>query len=248
MPPYAWYGHHFLAKRERTVAKSLSLKEFLGFACHIRVGCEKHHEKMTEDGSVAETGRGPSQTHDQKTIEDYYSEWSDSVYRFLMHTVGSADLVEDLFQETWMKALERRHQLKNPDRFGPWILRIARNLTHNSMRRRSKTVQVWILSDLASTGGPETEDLTEREPSVAPDPRECAIHSERCDIIRKAIGELDLLSQEMLQLRYFQQFTLAETAEVLSVPLGTVCTKVHRALQAIRRRLKREGYSTLHEI
>jgi RNA polymerase sigma-70 factor (ECF subfamily) len=185
---------------------------------------------------------------DQRDFEDYFEQWSASVYRFLMHLLGSPDRVEDLFQETWLRALERRHQLQNPERFGPWILRIARNLAHNSMRKTNRKAQVWILSDLASPGAPEMEDLTERAPSPGPSPRDLAINAERCRIIQEAIGKLDLQSQELLQLRYFEHLTLAETAEVLDAPLGTVCTKVHRALRTIRDRLKRQGFSTLQEI
>lgn len=188
-----------------------------------------------------------------RAFEEHYGEWSDPVYRYLIHLVGSPSAAEDLFQETWMKAFERRGQLRNADHFGPWVLRIARNVAFNSLRQRKKKVQVWILSNLASVGGRDPqadppEDLIDRQASATPSPRDEAVSAQRREIIQEAIAELDLPTQEMLQLRYFEGLTLAQVASVLEVPLGTVCTKVHRGLKAIRQRLNKKGYSSTEEI
>jgi len=170
------------------------------------------------------------------------------VFRYLMHLVGSRVVAEDLFQETWMRVLERRHQLQNEDRFGPWLLRIARNLAFNHLRRRQNKMQVWILSNLGSFEDEPSTDLVEREPSSEPNPQERAIQSERGEILEQALSKLDFPTQEMLHLRYFETLTLAEIAEVLHTPLGTVCTKVHRGLKAVREEMRRLGYTQLDEL
>lgn len=180
--------------------------------------------------------------------EKRYDEWSDRVYRYLLHLNGSREVAEDLFQDTWMRALDRRHQLTDHDRFGPWILRIARNLTFNANRKRSKRVQVHIWSQLAAGDEDGDGDLTDREPGAIPGPRDKAIQHQRAEIIQEAVARLDSVSQEMLQLRYFEELTMAEIAELLEVPIGTVCTKVHRGLKHVRKVLERQGYRTLSEI
>jgi RNA polymerase sigma-70 factor (ECF subfamily) len=52
----------------------------------------------------------------------------------------------------------------------------------------------------------------------------------------------------MLQLRYFEGFSLAEIAQLLDVPLGTVCTKIHRSLKTIQDSLVAQGIRTMEEI
>lgn len=183
-----------------------------------------------------------------RAFEDYYEEWSDSVYRYLVHFVGSPSVAEDLFQETWMRALERQGQLKAEERFGPWILRIARNQALNYQRRSRNKLQVWILSNLVSREESKGEDLVARSPGKDPTPRENAVRTQQREILQEAMGELEPTTQEMLQLRYFEELTLSEVAEVLDVPLGTVCSRIHRALKAIRERLKSRGFSKLNEI
>ena len=197
---------------------------------------------------LRQRANGTLRNGERLAFEDHYEEWSDSVYRYLRHYVGSASAAEDLFQETWTRALEHREQLKREDRFGPWILRIARNRALNHLRRRRYKVQVWILSNLASSDGAGGEDLLDRRASADPTPRESAVRAESRQILHEAMEELDLPSQEMLQLRYFQGLTLAEVAEVLGMPLGTVCTKVHRALKIIRERLKLQGFRELRDL
>lgn len=205
---------------------------------------------MNERQSQArgETMRADTPNAAPGTFEAQYDAWSESVYRYLVHLIGSPEAVEDLFQETWMKALEHRHTLADPGRFGPWILRIARNLAFNLTRQRRRKAHVWVLSDLAFADEPDADAVLDREASDAPGPRDRAIQAERRRIIRQAIGALDLQAQEMIQLRYFERLTLAEVAEVLGVPLGTVCTKVHRSLKAVRQRLRAQGYMELSEI
>jgi RNA polymerase sigma-70 factor (ECF subfamily) len=180
--------------------------------------------------------------------EDRYQKWSDRLFRYLVHLVGSREAAEDLFQETWMKAMDHQHQLSTEDNFGPWIFRIARNLAFNRMRSGKVRLQLWRNGSSGPGAGEKDQDFIESCPSAAPSPREEAIRGQRRKIVRTAIGRLDSITQEMLQLRYFEELTLAEVGAVLDVPLGTVCTKVHRGLKIIREHLKRQGLRQSDEL
>jgi RNA polymerase sigma-70 factor (ECF subfamily) len=195
-----------------------------------------------------EAGRARNEESDGRVFAEYYEQWSGAVYRYLVHLVGRTGEADDLFQETWAKALERRDQLRDPKLFSVWIFRIARNLAFNEMRKSRRKGQVWILSNLANPQDEETEDLLDRLPHPGPDPLSRTMTRERREIVQRAIAELDLTSQEMFQLRYFEGFSLAEIAQVLDVPLGTVCTKIHRGLKAIQDSLVAQGIRTLEEI
>ena len=182
---------------------------------------------------------------DQEFFELLYEEWSEPVYRYLIHLIGRGGLAEDLFQDTWMKAIENHQQLRDHERFGPWLFRIARNLAFNQLRQHRRKGQVWILSNLTKHEDGEVEDLIGRQPGNLPDPRQSAIDEQRRSILQEVITDLEPQTQEMLQLRYFEHLTLPEVATVLGVPLGTVCTKIHRALKAIRGVMQARGFREL---
>lgn len=177
-----------------------------------------------------------------------YEQWSGPVYRYLVHLIGRRGEADDLFQDTWAKAFELRHQLRDPKLFGMWIFRIARNLAFNEMRKSRRKGQVWILSNLAMYQDEEKESLLDQLPHWGPDPLDETIDRQRNEIMRRTLAGLDLASQEMLQLRYFEGFSLAEIAQFFGMPLGTVCSKIHRGLKLVQDRLKEQGIRTIEEI
>jgi RNA polymerase sigma-70 factor (ECF subfamily) len=189
-------------------------------------------------------GDGP----DPSVFERQYVRWADAVLRYLVHLVGPGPAAEDLFQESWEHALRHWDQLRDMERFGPWVYRIARNLAFNYKRQFNRQGQVWIMSDLAAPGDDPPEALLTGAPDPAPNPGGQALASQRREMLLEAMRRLDLQTQEMLQLRYFEQFTLAEVAMVLDVPLGTVCAKVHRALRTIQQHLSRQGIHGLDQV
>jgi len=182
-------------------------------------------------------------------FESLYAQWSEPVYRYLARLLGARPVVDDLFQDTWMKAIEHRGQLRDAERFGPWIFRIARNLAFNQRRRGRRRTQVYAVSSLSVAEGQEPESLIESDGEhEAPTPRDAAIDGQRRQLIEAIMEELTDDAREMIHLRYYEQLTLAEVAQVMDVPLGTVCTKVHRSLRTIRRRLERQGHRSLETI
>lgn len=179
---------------------------------------------------------------DAAEFERLHAELAGAIFGYLLRMVRSPGVAEDLLQDTWLRVIERRGQLASADRFVPWVFRIARNLALNHLRRGRRKTRLWNVSDLGGEGGPSIEDLAARNNDGMPNPRDHAIARERAGLIQEVITELDDQTREMIQLRYFEHLKLAEIAEVLDVPLGTVCTKVHRALRRIRRRMEEEGH------
>lgn len=175
-----------------------------------------------------------------REFDALYAQWSDRLYRYIVHMIGPGAEAEDLFQDTWMKVVEQIDQLRDRERFGPWAMRIARNLTYNRFRERKRKTQIWAESQLGREDY-EGEGLLDREPDREPDPRESMVHTQRVTMLNAAIDELDAESREMLHLRYFEHLRLAEVADVMDLPLGTVCVKVQRSLKKVRRRLMEMG-------
>lgn len=171
-----------------------------------------------------------------------YEEWKDPVYRYLVHYVGSVSMAEDLFQEVWLKAFEQLGQLRDPGAFRPWIFRIARNMALNNIRKDRRKTQIWILSDLSRAGrGEEEAGLLSRLADKGSTPADIAIGKERKRLLRESLQDLDPLTQEIFQLRYFEHLSLREIAEILQIPLGTVGTRIYRGLDQLRVALEQNG-------
>ena len=166
--------------------------------------------------AAEESGRGL----EAEELGRLYDAWGGRVYRYIVHLIGSGPVTEDLFQETWLKVVECRGQLRDAERFGPWVLRIARNQVMNHARGRKRRGQVWILSNLACSEDEDGGAGLLEQADGGPGPREEAIAAERRRILAETIGELDGQTQEMLQLRYFEGLTLAEVAEVTGGAAG----------------------------
>jgi RNA polymerase sigma-70 factor (ECF subfamily) len=146
--------------------------------------------------------------------------------RYLLYLIGRRDYAEDLAQETWIRVLQRGSQYNGRQRFEPWLFAIARNLAIDNLRKKRKGVEAASL--------PDNRDEILLVSSTGPSPFEAAARSE--DAIRLA-GQLQILSplyREALLLRFQEELSLAEIAQVLGAPVTTVTSRIYRGLAALR--------------
>jgi RNA polymerase sigma-70 factor (ECF subfamily) len=131
--------------------------------------------------------------------------------------------------------LQRGSQYNGRQRFDPWLFAIARNLAIDYLRKKRKAVQTVSL--------PNDRDAMLLLPSSGPSPFEAAARSE--DAIRLA-GQLQILSplyREALLLRFQEDLSLAEIAQVLGAPVTTVTSRIYRGLAALRSAFEEGGDS-----
>ncbi len=146
--------------------------------------------------------------------------------RYLLYLTGRREYAEDLAQETWIRVLQRGSQYNGRQRFDPWLFAIARNLAIDYLRKKRKAV--------ATASLPNDRDATLLLPSSDPSPFEAAARSE--DTMRLA-GRLQILPplyREALLLRFQEDLSLAEMAQVLGAPTTTVTSRIYRGLAALR--------------
>jgi RNA polymerase sigma-70 factor (ECF subfamily) len=131
--------------------------------------------------------------------------------------------------------LQRGSQYNGRQRFDPWLFAIARNLAIDYLRKKRKAVQTVSL--------PNDRDAMLLLPSSGPSPFEAAARSE--DAIRLA-GQLQILSplyREALLLRFQEDLSLPEIAQVLGAPVTTVTSRIYRGLAALRSAFEEGGDS-----
>jgi RNA polymerase sigma-70 factor (ECF subfamily) len=153
----------------------------------------------------------------------------DQLYNFAQWLTQNRSEAEDLVQETYVKALKGFSSFQPGTNFRAWIYRILRNtfLTSRTGLRFSATVP---LDDESSLEVPDT----------AGTPESLFIAHAQEQLLQGAIEELPLHFREILLLCEVDEMSYQEIADTLSVPMGTVMSRLSRARKALREILKKK--------
>ena len=188
----------------------------------------------TAETETAKIARGLRE-RDMELLADLVERCQHRLVRYLLYLTGRREYAEDLAQETWIRVLQRGSQYNGRQRFDPWLFAIARNLAIDYLRKKQKGPQTGSL--------PDDHDAMPQLPTSEPSPFEAAARSE--DAIRLA-GQLQILSplyREALLLRFQEDLSLAEIAQVLGAPVTTVTSRIYRGLAALRSAFEEGGDS-----
>ena len=137
------------------------------------------------------------------------------LYKTALTYLGSEALAMDAVDEAVYKALCGKWKLRQPEFFDTWITRILINECHNELRRQKRLCPLEAL--------PET---AEREFDMLP--------------LKEALRKLPEELKDVIILRFFGGYTVAETARTLHIPPGTVATRQRKALGLLRLELSEE--------
>ncbi len=163
-----------------------------------------------------------AQDGDGAAFDRLVRRWDAPLRRYAARLTGRADAAADAVQETWLAVARGIRRLDDPARFRAWAFRIAHHKCADwaASRRRERDV-------LAAASAPalESEPPADKDDDIA--------------VLRREIDRLPAESRAVLALHYLEGFSLAEIAEVLSIPTGTVKSRLHHARERLRERLER---------
>lgn len=171
---------------------------------------------------------------DPELLDHLIERYQFRLYRYLVFLTGCRETAEDLFQETWLRVLERGGQYDGKSRFEPWLFRIARNLAIDRSRRKP------MASLEAALGTPDGGAPREVEASDAVSAFDLVAVEEKQASLNSAVTELPAAYREVLSLRFQEELALEEIAAVVGAPLSTVKSRLYRGLEALRERLEGE--------
>jgi RNA polymerase sigma-70 factor (ECF subfamily) len=165
--------------------------------------------------------------HDPDLLDRLIEQYQQRLYRYLLFLTGQPALAEDLFQETWIRVLERGHQYNAKSKFESWLFAIARHLVIDVSRRK----KVRSLEDLA--------DPESNQPYEPPDPRavsalQMLVSRESEQAVQLSLLKIPAYYREVLLLRFHEELGLEEIAGVLSIPISTVKSRLYRGLDALK--------------
>jgi len=163
-----------------------------------------------------------------RLIEQYHYR----LLRYLLMLTGSQETAEDLFQETWIRVLEKGHQYNGKWKFETWLFTIARNLAIDLLRRRQPQSLDALLQPEEGERPMELKAPEDATPFVI------AAQGEEARRVALLLRRLPPAYREVLVLRFQEDLELSEIAWVVGSPLSTIKSRLYRGLEALRQHLE----------
>ncbi len=151
--------------------------------------------------------------------------YKDAVFGLCLGFLRNRADAEDLTHDTFIRAYENLRRYRLDKKFSTWLFTIASNLSRNRLRHRRYHPVVSPPEQM--TGGIDPAAIVAQE----------ARHAR----VKAALDELPHGYRAPLVLRYYNELSYKEIAEVLSLPEGTVKTRIHRAKVLLKERMEKNG-------
>lgn len=171
------------------------------------------------------------QAGDQAAFGTLYDEFAQRLYAFIRIKVSTSEEAEDILQEVFLKAWTGCRSLKLSNlNFSAWLYKVTANTINDYYRkkyREPKTVSIE-----------ESQEIADENHSA-----DSASNGLAKSVINRTLAQLPAHYKEVIELRYFQEFSVAETAEIMGKNSVTIRVWQHRAIKRLEQLFKKYGQS-----
>ena len=189
--------------------------------------------------SAAETRRIAEVARERVRFEEEALELSDQVFRVARRLVGSREEAEDLVQDTYARAFRSWRQYQSGTNLRAWLLRILTNLNIDRGRRVQRTPDVepleegdyFLYNRLESSIGDENPDEAR------------VIDRLSQNSVVEALAEVPHDFRDVIVLVDIGEFSYADAAQILDIPVGTVMSRLHRGRRILKSQLADKAVS-----
>lgn len=167
------------------------------------------------------------QLGERAAFDDLIRRWSGSLHRYALKLGNDPELASDLTQDVWVRVVQGIARLREARQFRPWLFGIAHRTFMNRLRIRYA---------MPMDNGIDVEMIASNDDgSGADEDRERAVTT--------TMASLPMLEREVLTLFYLEELSLADIAEALGIPVGTVKSRLFRARTLLRQQILLEDFS-----
>jgi RNA polymerase sigma-70 factor (ECF subfamily) len=180
--------------------------------------CDAEEERggaTSDDAELILAWRDGSQQAGDLLISRHFA----AIYRFFANKVREE--ATDLAQCTFARLIEHVDELQNLASFRAYLFTIARNLLHTHLRTRSRHPAIF-------------DPLSTSMAAIATSPSQAIARGAAMSVLREAMHKLTLEEFEIIELHYWEGLTLREMAQVMGIPLGTMKSRMARAMMMLR--------------
>jgi RNA polymerase sigma-70 factor (ECF subfamily) len=159
----------------------------------------------------------------EKAFSNLLSRYRDSIYYMLLKMVNNTSDAEDLTIEAFGKAFRNLDSFTPEFAFSTWLFKIATNNCIDFIRK--KQVTPTLINQLQD----DLDILTVNIQSDLPDPEETLINDQKIAVLRDIVNQLKPRYRNLIELRYYKEYSYEEIAAEMKLPLGTVKAQLYRA-------------------
>jgi RNA polymerase sigma-70 factor (ECF subfamily) len=181
-------------------------------------------EKQSDAQLLTRYGAG-----EEAAFREIVNRYKDSLYAFLRQFIRQQDLVEDVFQETFMQLFNSRESFDMTRPLRPWLFTIAANKAKDALRKQQRKAAATI-GTIADSQEMSFEEVLNTLTSDKTAPYDELQKDETALRVRQVITDLPENLREIIILAYFNKFSYKQMAEILSIPIGTVKSRLHTAV------------------
>ncbi len=166
---------------------------------------------------------------DMTSFQAIMDELHTPIFNYLLRLLFNRDDAEDALQEVWMKVIRQRDNYNDQGKFSSWVYRIAHNHCLDHFRKRKRCMED------SENYGDEGVSVIERTETDQPSPLEVLLEQEQLGVLEKAVAELPEAIREVYVLRAVHDVPFKEIAEIQDAPLGTVLSRMHQAVNRLKK-------------
>lgn len=174
---------------------------------------------------------------DEGAFGELVSRYKDGLYAFLKQFLNRQDLVEDVFQETFLQLFTSRDSFDTSRPLRPWLFTIAANKAKDALRKSQRTAAVAI-GTISDAQEMSFDEVINTLTSYTTRPYEELEKDETASRVAEVIANMPENLREILILAYFNRFSYKQMAEILSIPIGTVKSRLHTAVARFAKEYK----------
>ena len=180
--------------------------------------------QLTDDMLVTLYSKG-----NDKAFDELLSRYQGKIFNYIFFIVRNQELAEDLFQETFVKAIVTMQQGRYTadGKFGAWITRIAHNLVIDSYRQERN--ENTISNDEVEVDLLNNADLCDENVEMQ------MVNEQTLTDVRRLVDALPDNQREVIYMRYYQNLSFKEIADIVGVSINTALGRVRYALINMRR-------------
>ena len=166
---------------------------------------------------------------EEAAFREIVNRYKNSLYMFLRHFLNRHDLIEDIFQETFLQLFISRDSFDPNLPLRPWLFTIAANKAKDALRKQQRTAAIPIGS-IADSEEMSFDDVINALTSDPTMPYQELEQNEVASRVREVIADMPENLREILILAYFNKFSYKQMAQILSIPIGTDKSRLHTAV------------------
>ena len=191
---------------------------------------------MSETTPETDARRLATESRDRVRFEEEALELSDQVYRVARHLAGSREEAEDLMQEAYARAFRSWRSFTPGTNLRAWLLRILTNLNIDRGRKKQRTPDTQPLEE----GDYFLYNKLEESNGPAQDEERVVERLSQDDVV-SALSAVPHDFRDVVVLVDIGDFTYADAAQILDIPIGTVMSRLHRGRRILKRELAEEA-------